>query len=171
MADVTRSNFYVLGKNLDKCEELAATLLNELWPSTSLYLLEYFERMFAVTSDGTLEERRKRIIAAHRQRGGLSKKYFQDLGNVMGQREVEPYTVTLTEGAGYRFIVHSRSLTTNPMGPATLLPGKVCAASTSTRFEIVVLITGTTTPVTELENTFDRLKPAYTTFTYSYVLP
>jgi uncharacterized protein YmfQ (DUF2313 family) len=171
--DIARQNFYILGKNLDTCEELAATLLNELWPNTTINLLEYFEKTFGlrVNSAGDINERRNRIIAAHRQRGGISLKYFEDLANKMGERTIEPYTVVITEGVGYKFIIHSRSPSSSPAGPATLLPGRLGdAVATNTSFYITITITGTAGPVTELETLFNRIKPAYCVFTYVYIV-
>jgi len=171
MADVTRQNFAVIGKNLDICEDLAKTLLSELFPETSIYLLEYFERLFDLKSDGDLEARRNKVIAAHRQRGGLNKLYFENIGNVMGDRAIDPYTVSIAEGVDPNpFIIHTYSPISSPTGPATLLPGLLYDPPfADSCYNITVTVTGVSGPENELEDLYNKIKPAWTVWSYVYV--
>ena len=149
-SDVLRQNFYVMGKNLDDVEENADLLLKELFPDTTEHLLEDFERVYRTQDTGTLAERRSKVIAGHRARGGLSKVYFETLGDEFGGGN---YTVVLTEGAGLLgFIVHEFSPNTSPAGPATLLPGQLSDSFGSSFYEITVTVTGVSGPEPELED-------------------
>ena len=118
------------------------------------------------------------MIAAHRAHGGLSKDYFEALGNTMGGNTYVDgtwsggdYTVMIEQGtANVPFVVHDYSPLTDPKGPATLLPGRVYNDTTSAGpYEITVTITGSAGPEKELENKFNKLKPAHTVFYYTYV--
>lgn len=174
MPNVLNQNLAVIGWNLDNCEESAATLLFELFPDTvySEDIIKAFEYTFDLKATGDYSARRNAIIAAHRARGGLSKTYFENLGNTLGLKQVDPYTVVLTTGTGnVPFIVSTYSPITSPQGPATLLPGVLTDPPyTSTPYTIIVIVTGSAGPELELEKLFDRLVPAHCVFSYTYVL-
>lgn len=119
--NVLDSNLYIIGKHLDLLEDSANDLLTELFPDTTTLLLRNFEKAFSLSSEGTTQERRNRIISAHRQRGGLSKAYFEAIGNTLGNGL---YTVSISEGTELiPFIVAPYSIYTSPKGPATPIPG------------------------------------------------
>lgn len=172
MANVLNQNLAVIGKNLDDCEEVGSTLLLELFPDTALSesIIQAFERVFDVKPVGDYTARRSNIIAAHRARGGLSKDYFESLGNKMGDRAVEPFTVTLTSGTGnIPFVIADHAPNTSPQGPATLLPGAVTDPPWDTSvYTITVLIFGSAGPEYELERKFNARCPAWCNFIYTY---
>lgn len=166
-SDVLRENFYVMGKYLDETEDSGTLLIDDLFPDVTEFFLEDYERIYKLDSEGTDADRRSKIIAAHRARGGLSKEYFEALGDTFGGGN---YTVVLTEGTGTPgFIVHEFSSTTVPPGPATLLPGQISDSYASSFWEITVTVTGSSGPETNLENLFNRLKPAHCRYIYVYV--
>ena len=173
MPNVLNQNLAVIGWNLDNCEESAATLLFELFPDTvfSESIIEAFETTFDLKATGDYSARRNAIIAAHRARGGLSKAYFEDLGNTLGLKQVDPYTVTLTSGTGnLPFVIATYSPNTSPQGPATVLPGMITDPPWGeSQYTITVIVTGSAGIETELEKLFDRLVPAHCVFEYTYV--
>lgn len=161
-SDVLRQNFYVAGKNLDDTEDNATLLLEDMFPDVTQHFMGDYERVYRLQATGRTDtERRSRIVASHRNRGGLSKAYFEALGNKWGEGQ---YTVVLTEGSGIPgFIVHS----TTP--PATILPGQVSTTHNQSVYLITVTVTGVSGPEEDLENMFNRLKGAHTRFTYIYI--
>ena len=173
MANVANQNLGVIGKNLDDCEEVGATLLLDLFPDTVITesILTSFERVFDVQPVGDYSARRNNVIAWHRARGGLSKAYFEGLGNTMGLRQVDPFTVTLTSGTGnVPFVIATYSPTSSPQGPATLLPGMITDPPyTSSVYTITVIISGGSDPETELEKKFNARCPAHCNFVYVYI--
>lgn len=172
MTNVLNQNLAVIGWNLDELEEDISTLLLELFPDTvfSESILKSFERVFDLKPTGDYTARRNAVIAAHRARGGLSQQYFEDLGNTIGQKQVDPYTVVLNPGTqGLPFIIADYSPSTSPQGYATELPGQINDPSSSTSYVIEVIVTGSAGPENELEKLFNKLVPAHCTFTYTYV--
>lgn len=169
-SDVLRENLFVMGKYLDQVDSSAFILLEDMFPDVTTLFLEDYERVYRLPSTGTDAERRAKIVAAHRARGGLSKEYFEDLGNDFGGGN---YTVTITEGTSQYtgFIIHEFSPNTIPAGPATLLPGVISEPDeyNNSFYCITVTVTGIAGPDTELEDLFNRLKPAHTKFQYVYV--
>ena len=176
MANVLNQNLAIIGKALDDCEDMAATLLLELFPDTvyTNEILKAYETTFGLKSIGDYSARRNAVIAAHRARGGLSLSYYETLGNTMGLRQVDPYTVTLVPGTGLLpFVVHEYSPLTSPQGPATLLPGAVTDGPwTDTWYTITVYVVGTTLPISgpevQFEKKFNALVPAHCNFIYNY---
>jgi uncharacterized protein YmfQ (DUF2313 family) len=163
-----KENLWVIGKNLDLTEDNAGTLLEEVFPDTSDNLLEAYETTYDLNKTGNTVERRNRILMAMRRRGGLSKTYFENMGNLLG---LGYYTVVVTEGTGnLPFVIHDYSPISSPSGPATLLPGRLYDPPyTDTPYDIVVTVTGVAGPEAELETLFSRLKPAWTTMSFVYV--
>jgi len=164
-------NFEVSGHYLDLCEDSGAYLLDELFPDTtqSDTILSWFETTYNLTVElgDSIETRQNRIIAAMRARGGLSKQYFEDLGNKLGDGD---YTVSIAEGSGtIGFIVATYSKNTIPTGAATVLPGAIYSAPFGQScYLITVTVTGTAA-APDLERLYARLKPAWTKFVYVYI--
>lgn len=162
-------NLFVIGRHLDLCENSAITLLREIFPddTTETYILEQYERVYNLKSSGTTAERRNRIISAMRARGYLTKQYFEDIGNALGSGD---YTVSISEGSdAIGFIIHTYSPNTSPQGPATLLPGELYNGPfIDSPYKITVTVTGAAS-ADELEAMYERLKPAWTDWTYTYV--
>ena len=167
MASKLQEHFSVVGRSFDRVEESANILLREIFPDTSTSLIEGWERVFNLINTGTLDDRRNRIISAMRQRGGVTKKYFEDIGNAQGG---SVYNVVLTEGTdAHPFIVAPYSSNTSPQGPATLIPGQVTQGPyTDTPFVVTVIVTGVAS-APDLEVLFNRLKPAWIQFVFVYV--
>jgi len=168
--DLMRENMLVIGAHLDATEDYGAYLLDQLFPDTigEEDIIQSFERVYDLSNAGTDEQRKDRIIAAHRQRGGLSKAYFEEIGDNLGSGD---YTVSIAEGTdNLPFIIHTYSPTSSPVGPATLLPGKLYDGPfTDTCYNITCTVTGSAGPETALELMYDRLKPPWTSFSYVYV--
>lgn len=167
-SDVLRENLNVIGKHLDECEDNGTLLMHDFFLDQCEYLLEDYERVFSLPGTGTDTQRQNKITTGLRARGGLSKQYFEDLGNKQGEGD---YTVIITEGTGASgFIVHQYSPLTSPMGPATILPGAVYAGPFDASYYVItVTITGIAGPDKELESMYERLKPAHTKWQYVYV--
>ena len=165
--NVLDANLYIIGKYLDEAEDSADDLLIELFPDTTTLLMENFEKTFNLSSEGTTAERRNRIVSAHRQTGGLSKAYFEDIGNTLGTGK---YTVSIAEGTdSIPFIVHTRSRFTSPRGPGTTLPGKLYDAPFSDGpYHITVTVTGSASEP-DLEKLYERLHPPWTIWSYTYI--
>ena len=160
--NVLDENLYIFGKYMDQVEDDGNLLLREIFPDvTNLFLIDY-ERIFNLSPvDLTVPQRRNQIISAMRQRGGLSKAYFEGIGNALGDGE---FAVVLTEGSdNIGFTIHTiESL-------ATALPAKLYDAPFSDGpYNITVTVTGVSASV-KLEAMFNRLKPAHTNFDYVYV--
>ena len=166
---VLRENFYVAGKHLDACEDSGLALTSDIFPDITDNFLTDYERVYQLSGDDSTQVRRNRIVAAHQARGGLSKAYYEEIGNTLGDGT---YTVTLTDGTGNApFIVHTYSSLTSPQGPATLLPGAIYSeGATTTPWHILVDVSGSSGPEQDLENLINRLKPAHCDTTFSYSL-
>jgi len=162
-----RENFLVIGHHLDIAEDASTELLTNLFADVTIDFLADYERVYNLKSTGTDAVRRNRIISAMRARGGLSKAYFESIGNKLGEGT---YTVVLTEGSAYfPFIVAPTGPDDTPKGPATLIPDEVTSgAGSGTCYEITVTVNGSASEP-ELEKLFARLKPAWTSFVYVYV--
>ena len=162
-------NYEVMGRHLDYCEDSGNAFLVDIFPDTSTDLLESYETTFnlPVLPSDSIETRRNRIITAMRVRGKLNKAYFEALGNKLGDGD---YTVSLAEGTGnIGFIVDTYSTQSSPAGAATVLPGQVSAPPyDESCYLITVTVTGAAS-APDLEKLFDRLKPAWNRFEYSYV--
>jgi uncharacterized protein YmfQ (DUF2313 family) len=162
-------NYEVSGHYLDICEDNGGVLLNELFSDTANLLLPYYETTYDLVVDpaDSVTIRQNRIVAAMRARGGLSKAYFEGLGNALGDGE---YTVSIAEGSGsIGFIVATYSIYTSPQGPATIIPGLVTSGPfDESHYMITVTVTGVAS-APELEIMYERLKPAWTEFQYTYV--
>lgn len=160
--------FKITGKHLDIVEENISWLLEQLFPDKTSILLDEFEKAYNLKSDGTTTERQNRIISAIRAKGLLTKAYYEGIGNTLGSGN---YTVSIAEGTGsIGFIIHTYSPNTSPKGPATLLPGMLeDAPFTGSPYYITVTVTGSAGPETELENLYARLRPAWTSWSYTYV--
>ena len=167
MANPVKQLFKLAGKVFDDIEQSGKDLLVDIFPDTTTNLLGDYERVYALKSTGTTAERRARIITAIRAQGGLSKSYFEGLGNTLGDGV---FTVAITEGNDSGFIVHKWSQNTSPKGSGTLLGGALYEAVDDNPYRPTVTVTGTITEAqkTELEKLFDRLKPAWTVFVYVY---
>lgn len=166
--NVLDENLYIFGKHLDAAEDSANLLLEEAFADETDTLLEDFERVFNLSrANKTVTERRNSILSAMRARGNLDKNYFEDLGNTLGDGE---YTVSIAEGSdNIGFIVHTYSENTTPRGPGTVLPGRLeDAPFADNPYNITVTVTGVAS-ADELEALFNRLKPAWTQFNYTYV--
>ncbi|MCK5450244.1 MAG: DUF2313 domain-containing protein [Candidatus Omnitrophica bacterium] len=163
------NNFHVMGKFLDYCEDQGALLLDDLFPDTTTLLMESFEETYnLLVAPGDSDTiRRNRIEAAVRARGGLTKAYYESLGNKLGSGI---YTVSLAEGTGaIGFVIHQYSIHTSPQGPGTPLPAPIHNGPFgSSCYLITVTVTGAAS-APELENMYERLKPAWTKFEYTYV--
>lgn len=168
MPDVYRQNLQVIGENLDSCENNASTLLEECFPDTTVELITYFERVYQTLNTGTLAARRARVIAAIQARGGLTKTYFETLGNALG---AGVYTVVITPGTGnLPFVVHEYSPHSSPAGPATELPGAVYDPPFGqSPYQYTVTVTGSAGPELPLEVLLNRLRCAWIEFLYVYV--
>jgi uncharacterized protein YmfQ (DUF2313 family) len=156
-----KENLHVIGKHLDLVEDNIKWLLEEVFPDKTALLLGEFERLYNLANTGTITVRQNRIISAMRARGGLSKAYFEGIGNTLGSGN---YTVSLAEGTdSIGFRIHQYSRNTSPKGPGTIIPGLVTSPPfTDNPFCITATITGSADPETELENLYNRLKPAWT---------
>ena len=161
-----RENFQILGKYLDIAELASIELLEDLFPDVTENFIEDYERVYKLDNSGTDEERRNRIVSAMRQRGGLSKDYFEAIGNKLGDGL---YTVIITEGSGgYPFIVAPAGPESSPDGPATLVPGEVNNGDlTNTPYHITVSVFGVAS-APDLEKLYNRLKPAWTVWEFVY---
>ena len=102
-----------------------------------------------------------------RARGGLTKAYFEGLGNDLGDGE---YTVSIAEGTGsIGFMIHTYSNNTSPRGPGTIIPGVLeDAPFDASPYKITVTVTGAAS-APDLEKLYDRLKPEWTQFDYVYI--
>ena len=162
-----RENFAVIGKNLDMCEDGITQLLVNLFADVTVDFLTDYERVYNLASSGTTAQRQNRIISAMRQRGGLSKAYFENIGNKLGDGF---YTVVITEGTGgFPFTVAPYSPTSSPTGVATLIPGEVNNnTGDGSYYHITVTVTGSASEP-ELEKLYNRLKPAWTIWNFVYV--
>ena len=168
MSDIYRQNLEVIGQNLDEKETVAATLLDECFPDETTELITWFERVYQTDPSGTLAARRAEVIAAIRNRGGLSESYLEGLGNALGGGV---YTVAITQGThGLPFTVYEYGPSSSPQGPATELPGAVYEPPfTDTAYNYTVTVTGSAGPETRLEILLNRVKPAWITLTFVYV--
>jgi uncharacterized protein YmfQ (DUF2313 family) len=167
-SDVLRQNLSIMGSHLDDTEDNATLLKKDLFPDDSSHLLSDYERVFQLSGVGTVSERQSKVVSAHRARGGLSKAYFEGLGNTMGGGD---YTVNITEGTGGAgFIIHEHSSLSSPTGPATILPGQLYTTDTTgTFYNITCTVVGDAGPIPELEDMYNRLKPCHTDWTYAYI--
>ena len=165
--DYMRENLQVVGTHLDACEDMGMYLQVDIFPDTTTTLLESYERIYDLIDTGSTTDRRERIVTAHRWRGGLSKAYFEALGDAMGG---SVYSVSIAEGTdSLPFIIHTYSPTSSPRGPATLLPGVLRDAPfTDGPYHITVTVTGSAGPETDLEEMYDRIKPPWTSWSYVY---
>jgi len=82
---------FVLGKEYDRIEDaaggqptIAPGLLQDIFPNTTFSLFSTFEQAYALRSDGTDDARRKRILAAIKKQGGLTKLYIERIANTLG---------------------------------------------------------------------------------------
>lgn len=168
MSDVYRQNLEVIGQNLDDKETVAATLLDECFPDETTELITWFERIYQTDPSGTLAARRAEVIAAIRNRGGLTETYLEGLGNALGGGV---FTVDIQASAGnLPFVVHTYSPNTSPQGPATVLPGALYNPPFTVHPHLLeVIVTGSAGPETALEILFERIKPAWIDFYYTYV--
>jgi uncharacterized protein YmfQ (DUF2313 family) len=137
-----------------------------MWPDTTTMLLESFERAYGLPSTGSTSERQARIVAAHRNTGGLSKQYIEDLANDFAGGA---YTVVITEGTGTDgFIVDFDPI---PTGIGTPLPATLGDPfHPDQRWNFTVTITGAPfTPQPELEKLILKVKPAWAQEHFVYV--
>lgn len=81
----------VIGKEFDRIEEAAGNqpliaqgLLQDMFPDTTFTLFSVFEQAYTLRSDGTDTTRRKRILAAIKKQGGLTKLYIERVSNTLG---------------------------------------------------------------------------------------
>jgi len=162
-----QENFAVIGEHLDMTEDAADELLVNLFPDVTVDFLEEYEKEYNLVSTGTNQQRQNRILSAMRQRGGLSKAYFENIGNVLGAGQ---YTVVITEGSGvFPFIVAPYSSNTSPTGTATLIPGEVTSGNgLDTCYHITCTVTGVAS-APELEKLYLRLQPAWTVWSFVYI--
>lgn len=79
--------------------------------------------------------------------------------------------MVITEGTGgLPFMVHTYSSLTTPTGPATLLPGAIRQPPVEdTCYTLTATVTGGDYPESDLEDMFNKLRPAWTNFLYVYV--
>ncbi len=160
--NVLDENLYIFGKHMDIMEENGELFNEEIFPDETDTLLEEYESVYNLSRAGlTTDERRNQIISAMRARGGLSKDYFETVGNAMGSGE---YTVSIAEGSdAIGFMVHTSS------PPATQLPGQLYDSPfVDNPYNITVTVTGVAA-APNLEALFNRLKPEWTAFNYTYV--
>lgn len=164
---ILRENYSVQGKYLDNVEDSANLFLVEMFPDTTTLLLSDYERVYDLDNSGTIAVRRQRVLTAMRAQGGLSKTYFEGLGNTLGQGS---YTVSISEGTdNIGFIVAEYSDFTSPKGPATSLPGLIEPEPYGDGpHNITVTVTGVAS-APELEKLYDRLKPSWTEWNYIYI--
>jgi uncharacterized protein YmfQ (DUF2313 family) len=172
MGNAVRDNAYVLGRAFDRVEDSIRLLLDqELYPDTAIGLLEIWEKAYNTKrgDSSSLEQRRARVLAAIRATGGMSEEYFLGLGNTLGSGR---YTITIDQPAGLAgslFIVHQYGPDTDPPGPATPLPAPLYENSTDLAFNWVVNVDGVAGPEEDLEDMFNRLKPAWSRLTFNYI--
>lgn len=167
--DQFQENFEVMGHHLDICEDFGKDLLVELFADGAEQLLPYYETTYGLVTDPADSDlnRQNRILTAMRAKGKLNLIDLQALGNTLGDGD---YTVVLTEGTGViGFIVATYSQNTSPKGPATILPGAIYSAPFGeSPYQITVTVTGVVEAL-GLERLYERLKPAWTEFIYTYV--
>ena len=163
-----RENFQILGKYMDVAEAASLELLLDLYPDVTENFLADYERVYGTSNAGTDTQRKNRVISAMRQRGGLTKEYFEAIGNKMGAGD---YTVSISQGtSAIGFIVAPLGEYDSPPGPATSIPGEIAPVTASgSPYYITVIVTGTAGPEPELEKLYERLKPAWTIWTFIYV--
>lgn len=162
LMNVLDENLFIFGKHLDQAEDDGDLFLEEIFPDTTDTLLDNYEKVFNLSPVGlTTPQRRSQIISAMRARGGLSKAYFEGIGDALGNGS---FTVVVTEGSdNIPFVVHSNS------SLATLLPGRVYDGPfTDSPYNLTATVTGVALS-NELEALFNRLKPAWTTIDYVYI--
>ncbi len=161
-----RDNMRIQGKYLDHAEDSSEAMYKDLYPDVSTEFLADWERVYNLKSTGTDAVRQARIQSAMNQRGGLSKAYFEKIGNLLGGGI---YTVSIAEGSdALPFIVAPYSPETDPQGPATLIPGAITPGGSNNCYYITVTVTGSSSE-TELEDLYDRLKPPWTIWNYVYI--
>jgi uncharacterized protein YmfQ (DUF2313 family) len=136
------------GKHLDNAYFQARTLLQEMFGDTAELLLSSWERVYGEISTGSTSERRARIVAAMRARGGQSRRYFTALAAALG------YTITITEGSAFLFIIGTTTLP-NPLFDPDIY------------WHWQVNVTGAASGA-DLEALFQDLKPAYTDVSFVY---
>lgn len=163
-----KENLKIIGKHFDNVQNDINWALDEVFPDRSIFLIEYHEQMYDIHKEGTIEERRNHVLTAVRARGGLSKTYFEALGNSLGFGR---YTVSISEGSdAIGFRVATLSPNTVPKGPATIIPGLIVSGPfVDGPWNITVLVSGVAGPETDLEETYNRLKPSHTIWDYTYV--
>lgn len=162
-----RENLFVIGKHLDRTEDDSTWLMNDLFPDETNEFLSDYERVYRLSSEGDVATRRNRILSAMRQRGGLSKEYFEAIGNKLGDGS---YTVTMAEGTDpLGFVIAIYSIYTSPQGPATPLPGILRDLPTGNNFYVITVTVTGAASADDLEVLFNRLKPAWTRFEYTYI--
>jgi hypothetical protein len=97
MSNKLVDTLFVIGKELDRLKVAAGGsplinpgLLQDIFPDTSFSLLRFWETAYNLSSDGTTEARRKRILTAIKKQGGLTKLYIERLCNTLGG-SIGPY--------------------------------------------------------------------------------
>ena len=167
MSNNLEDNFAIIGKHLDIAELASIELLEDLYPDVTNEFMEDYERVYKLINTGTQIQRHDRIVSAMRQRGGLSKAYFESIGNKLGGGI---YTVSISQGTGNTgFIIAPRSVSSSPAGPATLIPGLITTVTTGdNQYYITVTITGSSSEP-NLEKLYERLKPAWTIWDFIYI--
>ena len=91
MSNPIRDSLFVIGKELDRIEEdaggrpdIVQGLLQDIYPDTTFSLFPFFEKAYGLISSGTSSQRRKRILAAIKKQGGLTKLYIETVCNTLG---------------------------------------------------------------------------------------
>ena len=156
------------GAHLDAAAESAAVLLNEIFPDLAYQTLTSWERVYnLIPSDGaTIQSRRDAVIQAIRARGGLSRAYFIALAAIHG------WTITIDEffpsmcgwtrcgdylaGEEFKWIWRINA----PEKAIYQARAGISAAGERLLWWV---------PDIELENLFNRLKPAHTIVLFNYL--
>ena len=155
------------GLHLDTSAESATGLVNEIYPDQAYETLTSWERIYILipTDDATIQSRRDAVIQAIRARGGLSRAYFIALAAIHG------WTITIDEffpsmtgwsrfgdylmGEEYKWLwrinASSRAIYQARAG--------VTAAGERLLWWL---------PDIDLENFFNRMKPAHTVVVFNY---
>lgn len=130
-------------------------LLQQIFPNLGTELYDDWERLYGIkgNSDEDTTTRQNAILAAIRSRGALDTGYFEDLATTLG------YTITITEGSALIFRVGDST------PPATQLPSALF--DTTAMWTWYVEVSGVSS-ADDLEETFERLKPAWTQVVFTY---
>lgn len=161
LSGVHEQDLAIEGGHLDEALDRAAALLEQIFPDTADELIPDWERLCGITpgASDTLQLRRTRVVARLKEQGRLDRQYYIDIAAALG---VEITIDELAAGEeGY--------------GPEGIFVWRVTAIDLD--HEIIYFRAGesvagdhlmTWRDVIDIEELFERLKPAHTLCLYAH---